>query len=340
MIKLDNEPDFQLTGTDHGPETLLLALGAVLNAAGRPMHYHDLAGATGLAFLFAWAPDDAGCLARRGQAGREVVLTRANDALNLVMRPFHPRGLDGGASCGRFEKHFVDSYAPLMAGAIGHGQPLLAWGGWPEDDKGAARVHSWGVLTRCDPAAGRFGGWSAESLDGPAWLAAPPRVVDAVEAVLEPVPPSRMLPGGLRLAAGWRRDPLLVAQGVAVGTEAMRQWAAAVGGSEPICPACGDDGWRCQHALLEGLYAARVSAYEFIYRNAESAASAAMRELCQRLEGSLGAQVELLAEIKDASAVRASMANGSSRIAVAGEIARLAELESQIEQDLDSALGA
>ena len=331
VIRLSHEADYALmTSGDDQPESLLSALRAVLTAAGRQADPHDLAGASGLAFLFTWA-DDEPCPARQVLHGRAEALDHAAKVMGMISRPLHPRGADGGASCGAFERHFADSYAPLMITAIEHDQPLLCWGGWDESEVLAA----WGVLTRYDPQWRRFGGWTVAGQDGPVWLARPPRAVDVVERVLPQAPPARLLlVGGLHAGATWATHPTLVAAGVHVGAEAMDRWAEKLRQPRPFWPADEPQSWWCHHQLTRYLSAARISAYEFIYRHAESAPTVAHREACQRLELLLGEQVELMAESYDPQRIRQAFEGPSGRADLADTVARLADLERDVQQAL------
>ncbi len=225
--KLDNESDLALPQDTAAPDaehaSVLVAVRAVLAAAGRDVDAIDLAGASGLGLLVAFPTADGVCVGDGVILGRDLPLRDSIDAFGLVTRPLHPPELDGGASCGTFEKHFHDSYAPLMAGSLQHGQPLLCWGGWPGD-----AADAWGVLTRCDESAGRFAGWPAGGADEPVPLANPPRQVHAVEQVLDAPTPETMLATGLRPAADWKDNAILSAGGVLTGSAALDAWARAV----------------------------------------------------------------------------------------------------------------
>jgi hypothetical protein len=304
---------------DPGAQSAVAALGAVLSAAGRPIRYHDLAGATGLAFLFTWLDGHHG--GRHRGVGREIALGASAGPLRVILRPFHPRGVDGGASCGTFHEHFRDSYAPLMAGALEHGQPLLCQGGWGGDP------HAWGVLTRRDDD-GQFGGWTVGSDDGPVLLPQTPTTADAVEQVLDAPPRDQLLESGLRLAAGWRRDPLLLGANLLLGSAALAEWSAELNGKTPFAEA--DDPAAAHREVAAGLKADRVSAYEFIYRQADAADSPDLRELCQRLEMSLSEQLEQIEPLTTAASPEPDHRR---------TIDELANLERQIEQGMDEAFG-
>lgn len=74
---------------------------------------------------------------------RDAFLVEAGRLFGLEIRGIHPpeaaRGLSGAAE---FVQHFDASYRPLIHRALEHGQPVLAWQGWP-----GALCLAWGVIT-------------------------------------------------------------------------------------------------------------------------------------------------------------------------------------------------
>lgn len=127
---------------DGGGESLAAAVQAVLRWGGLELDEHTLNAILGLSFLVA-VPRGGETPAGGETLARDWNLLPAARLVGLELRPLHPpvaaRGLAGAEA---FTQHFLDSYAPLIREALDHGQPVLAWQGWPED-----LVRQWGVIT-------------------------------------------------------------------------------------------------------------------------------------------------------------------------------------------------
>ncbi|MFQ5462886.1 MAG: hypothetical protein ACE5E5_09690 [Phycisphaerae bacterium] len=74
---------------------------------------------------------------------RDARIVQAASALGACLRALHPpeaaTGLNGASE---FAQHFQASYRPLVLHALQNQQPVLAWQGWPGEDR-----LSWGLIT-------------------------------------------------------------------------------------------------------------------------------------------------------------------------------------------------
>lgn len=134
--------------------SLAHALRAVARDTGNEIDFDDLLAAMGLSWMVCAVPDEPN-VADWSMYARDAFLIPAGRLFGLTIREIHPpqaaRGLDRAAE---FEQHFDASYRPLINRALEHGQPVLAWRGWP----GERRLW-WGVVTAaCDGGIGFRGG--------------------------------------------------------------------------------------------------------------------------------------------------------------------------------------
>jgi len=133
---------------DGGGESLAAALQAVLRWGGLELDEYTLSAILGLSFLVA-VPRDGETPEGGETLARDWNLPAAARLVGLELRPLHPpEAACGLADVEAFAGHFLDSYVPLIRDALNHGQPVLAWQGWPED-----LARQWGIIT----ASGREG---------------------------------------------------------------------------------------------------------------------------------------------------------------------------------------
>lgn len=122
-------------------ESLAVSLRAIAASFGVAVGYDDLIAGLGLGSAFVASPDEP--IGRWSTLARDMHLADVADLLGLRLRELHPPDAAFGLSDSReFTQHFHDSYVPLIARAIEHGQLVLAWRGWspPREDL-------WGVIT-------------------------------------------------------------------------------------------------------------------------------------------------------------------------------------------------
>ena len=130
--------------------SLARVLRAVVCDASFNIEFNDLLAAMGLSWIVCTVPSEPN-VADWCMYARDAFLIPAGRLFGLTIREIHPpqaaRGLDRAAE---FEQHFDASYRPLILRALEHGQPVLAWRGWP----GGRRLW-WGVMSSsCDEGIG------------------------------------------------------------------------------------------------------------------------------------------------------------------------------------------
>jgi len=135
---------------DHPSGSLARALCAIGRSAGHEIDLGDLIAAMGLSWMACTEPDEPN-VADWSMYARDAFLIPAAQLFGLTVREVHPppaaRGLDRAAE---FEQHFDASYRPLIHRALEHGQPVLAWRGWPKVWK-----LWWGVISEtCNEGVG------------------------------------------------------------------------------------------------------------------------------------------------------------------------------------------
>lgn len=131
------------------PESLALCVRSVLAGRGIERTYEEIVAALGLGSLLAIdaeQPAAAWC-----GLGRDAFLASGLALFNVRIRELHPppaaRRLERSPE---FSDHFRDSYLPLIARAMEHGQPVLAWRGWAPPAE-----QQWGLLTSVATDAAR-----------------------------------------------------------------------------------------------------------------------------------------------------------------------------------------
>jgi len=121
-------------------ESLAVCLRAVLARAGRECTYEELVALLGLGAAVVAAPHDT--LGVWCTYARDASLASSAPLYGLRLRPLHPPETAGELyDSPEFAQHFRDSYVPLIEQAVHHGQPVLAWRGWPPP-----RERMWGVI--------------------------------------------------------------------------------------------------------------------------------------------------------------------------------------------------
>lgn len=163
--------------------SLVHAVRAVARNAGYDIDFDDLLATMGLSWMVCAVPDEPN-VADWPMYARDGFLIPAGRLFGLTIREIHPpqaaRGLDRAAE---FEQHFDASYRPLIHRALEHGQPVLAWRGWP----GERRLW-WGVVTAVYDGGIGFRGDVYPSMDlsaacEPHVLVSPPTQLYVVETV-------------------------------------------------------------------------------------------------------------------------------------------------------------
>ncbi len=252
--------DLRSDPVEAGGDSLTATLAARAGGGGRAVEYDDLTAATGLAFHGgAGRPDGA---APGGEwAGRDWNLLAAARRFGIELRPLHPPGAARGLrDAPEFEKHFADSYAPLIRQALDHGQAVLAWQGWP-----APQTWQWGVVTREVTGGLGFAG-STPGGGGEVTLIEPIVQTYVVESLAGDVEPLRTLTqAALEAADRVVHDRLAPEFGVVTGHaayDAWRQW-----------PLDEEESVRRLAAAVGGVAHARSSAARFINRAGASAPS-------------------------------------------------------------------
>jgi hypothetical protein len=218
-------------------ESLLLALRALLASHGRDVPYHELAGVTGVATMVTCVEHEA-CPAAWTAHGRHAFLVEAALQYGLRLRDLHPpEAAPLPRTPPEFEGHFRDSYLPLIRTALEHGQPVLAWMGWP-----APHEREWGVITAMDGdvCVGHVpGGAQMQRLEHAAVQA---YVVQ--DCAAPPVPASELLKSAVARMRRALLNELPQRYGVVSGVEAVRYWRARLD-DESFCPIHRDEPWRC-----------------------------------------------------------------------------------------------
>jgi hypothetical protein len=246
-------------------ESLALCLRAVAEAAGGELDYDAACAAMGLSF--------AAVSVRAEPApgwwltcGRDLFLESAAELFGLRLRSLHPP--DVGVEMTRaaeFAQHFEASYVPLIRTAIGNGQPVLAWQGWP-----GVSGRFWGVITQA--ADSGLAGVTLWAGGGVVPLAAPAMQCYVVESCVPRLPPrDRLLADALTHADAWlNRAPMSpVAAGAAgpasavTGPAAFDAWEEWLTGGEFTGP--GEEAaWQEHRQHAEFLVTSRRSGVAFL----------------------------------------------------------------------------
>ncbi|MCH8967377.1 MAG: hypothetical protein IID43_06830, partial [Planctomycetes bacterium] len=234
--------------------------------AGYDVDTDDLHAALGLSMVAYAVPGDME-LANWSMYGRDAFLVDTARAFGMTVRAIHPpeaaRGLGGAAE---FAQHFDASYRPLIARALEHDQPVLAWRGWPGDHRLA-----WGLIKEACLQGVGFRGVVLTEAGAPSGapletLETPPVQVYVVENAMPVEPPPDAL---LKLAVGHTRQALcgkLTAPfGVITGIGALRYWSDAIASNRGMGVARpGLD--RSHQVLATSTRNANLSAVRFLQR--------------------------------------------------------------------------
>lgn len=131
-------------------ETLAVALRAVLAHHAIDCTTAEIAAMLGCGAAVTAAPADPP--EAWEQLARDQSIVPAATSFGLQLRALHPLAAAAGLNqSAEFPAHFRDSYVPLIRRAVEHGQPVLAWRGWP-----APADQCWGVVLE-SRAEGLFG---------------------------------------------------------------------------------------------------------------------------------------------------------------------------------------
>lgn len=154
---------------------------------------------------------------------RDAFVIEAARQFGLTLRELHPpQAAHGLRLAPEFDQHFDASYRPIIFRALEHGQPVLAWQGWP----GNARL-LWGLIERtCQDGVGFHGRvYSSESRTEELLLEHPPVQLYVIETVT-PTQPSpddlwEMAQAHARLILN---NKLIERFGVETGPTAFDRW--------------------------------------------------------------------------------------------------------------------
>ncbi len=277
--------------------SLTLALEALLRWAGGNVRYRDLNAALALS-LRTTAVRGRACLGWWSTHGSDTFLNETARLYGLRLRAVHPpQAAVGLSEHPPFAQHFDASYAPLVRRALEHGQPVIAWRGWPD-----ARAWLWGLITHtCDEGVG-FGGTTMWSHGKRVALVSPPVQLYVVEEIVPREPAGdELLSTALRGFQHIMGHPDGADADVVTGSEAYDLWLERLELGE-ICPSCGDRGGRChvQHARF--LSSHRASSVRF-FQHFRDGADAAMQPLFDALAANCKGPIDALATSRDPQAV-------------------------------------
>jgi hypothetical protein len=245
-----------------GTESLTRSLACVLRSAGAQVNYYDLNAALGLSWMTVAVPREP-CVARWPAYARDFNVLEAGKRFGLRIRDLHPPDVATGLDrAPEYFQHFDASYRPLIERALEHGQPVLAWQGWP-----VPHEMMWGIIT-------------AKSADGVGFsgVAGGQRVVLATAPiqmyVIEEIAPDRpderaLLRVALEAADRVLRNQLDPRLGVVTGLPAYELWAERIHAGDR-CPYTGDCLRKCHSAALAHVWQNRGAARRFLHRHRES----------------------------------------------------------------------
>ena len=292
-------------------ESLVVALRALAAAAGVALDYDALGAALGVSFASVSTP----ALETPGwwmTFGRDAFLEPAARQFGIRLRDLHPPevGMEMTGADG-FDQHFALSHRPLIQRALEHGQPVLAWQGWPDD-----RCFLWGVIT----------GMEGDELVGTTlWsdgrrlpLTAPAAQCYVVERC-DPVLPGRadLLGTALRHGEAYvNRAPYAPSAGVPVTAPTLVTGPAAFDAWEGWLEACDDgsapEAWNEHRQHAEFAAAARQSAGRFL-REYRSAAEPDRADAIDQAIACCDAFADRLADSRDPARVESMFASRSGR---------------------------
>ncbi len=241
-------------------ESLTQALLAVLRAGGRSAVYDDVNAALGLSFIITSVQDDP-CPGNWSCYGRDFNLASAAKALGLRIRDLHPPDVSIGLDrAPEYEQHFDASYRPLIERALEHGQPVIAWCGWP-----APNEQSWGLLTSIGGAGLGYSGVMAGAAQPASLVGLPIQlyVVEDVDAAdPTPSPVWEAARAALARVASGDVDPRVRSR---VFSDTYERWGYFIRSQYAHgCQRRGHSIAACHHRLATTVADARRSAAEFL----------------------------------------------------------------------------
>lgn len=257
-----------MNAKDNNPNSLIDAISVVAQGAGLDIGRDALTAALGLAWSAMAVPSEPD-LGNWSMYARDAFLVEAGRLFGLEVRAIHPpeaaRGLRGTAE---FAQHFDASYRPLIHRALEHGQPVLAWQGWP-----GAHPLAWGVISEtCADGVG-FRGTVRRSHEHVAsnaalvTLHAPPVQLYVVEKITPaPFDVGEAVAVALDHARTALDNGLTGRFGVVTGPLAFDEWAKRLTGA-PIGSAPLPEWWAGHRALAR----ASIEGYESIGRFLQAA---------------------------------------------------------------------
>lgn len=243
------------SGSEYRRDSLVLALQAALRWwSARDTSYDELIALTAIGSMLPFTDRDP-CPGRWCDFGRDAFLVDAAEHLGLSLRDLHPPdAVPLPATPPEFELHWRDSYVPLVATALAHHQPVLAWMGWP-----APHQTQWGIITTLDARTRRCAGIIA----GVPQLIALDRAAVQAYVAQEFTPTETNISDRVRSAAA-RAGAMLRNEGparfsVQTGSAALGRLQARLSERE-FCPVHRADSWRCLGRLADECAARRRAA--------------------------------------------------------------------------------
>ena len=299
------------------PFSLTFALQAVARRAGCDVDLDDLHAVLGLSWMFCAVRDeDHPC--RWPLYARDAFVIEAARQFGLTLRELHPpQAAHGLRLAPEFDQHFDASYRPIIFRALEHGQPVLAWQGWP----GKAEL-LWGLIERtCQDGVGFRGRvHTSESRTEELLLEHPPVQLYVIETVAPTQPsPDDLWDAAQAHARLILENKLIERFGIETGPGAFDRWIEVLrtqnlciehqtgmiqppaAGSPELCATDTPDSAnmaRAHRALAITTSAAHRSAIRFLQRhrpNVQPRAQAAMEtltHLCRTVVSALGDATE------------------------------------------------
>lgn len=211
----------------------------------------DVHAVLGLPWLYCASPTESS-ISHWQTMARDLCLVPAARVFGLQLRDIHPpeaaRGLE---SATEFEQHFDASYRPLIARALEHHQPVIAWRGW-ENESGS----SWGIVTHIVDDGVGFAGVTPRQRGevvefAPALLVRPTWQVYVVEAMEPANPTSRSLVATALLHARQALDPAIGERlGLLTGVQAFDRWMQVASESSLSQPATRNELRELLHSVM------------------------------------------------------------------------------------------
>lgn len=244
--------------------------------------------------------------------GRHAHLPAAAALHGLRLRDMHPPDAAVGLqTSAEFSLHFEDSYVPLITRALEHGQPVLAWRGWP-----APAEHEWGVIVRAE--GGRLLGYAPGLGVGPVALEGAAHQVYVVEECRPGAPEAAVrFAAARRATAAYWDGAWTELTGEQTGRGAAEALRNAL--QSGACVRCGAASGACAAPLLTRLLAAREDLARWL-ETISPELNARDRELAQRWQE---AAQRSAAELR-----RARELAGSDVMVAAAAVGRVEQIES------------